>query len=571
MSKASLKAMWRSILHREAWFILLILFLNIVFVSPDLMPAFAEINPYDEAKYIESGSMLTRFELRELAWGPLLGLVYAPFHLVFGHLPDWFLVEAWAGRIVLFTCLWLSIYYLGTKLRDRTHSSIVIGILFVNMSFLRIVANQSDALYASISALALAKVISYYNENNIREIWIGSALIGLSILTRPESIVLVPIFVAIILLLGRRSDKVRRLLTASLLPTLGILAVFIIAYRLTSGGFDLAVGSRAYCAFEQNQPILAGGESHSPQLETQRLYGTVEDNKGSVIRAILRNPTAFAQRILGNAAAIPDYYLYFFGKRVGPILLLFAFWGAYVLFRDSALSLLAIMFLWSLPPMTGLGLMALHLIPQVCYIPVVLGAVGIYDTVRLRVTHKQGITQFVVAIAFALYGLLDHKPAFLVGGIVLVAALGLAWLVRTRATTTEHARLSALMFFLAGGLILRGSYPFPNLPVLGESPEEEAIYAVQQELPPSSRILVQFPGFAIAAGMQPVQVSQVPSDGMEVEDLEAWLVGEDIRAIYLDRRYGLDEVYEELIAGGGGEAFRPALIERGMIDLFFFQ
>ncbi len=62
---------------------------------------FPQINPFDEAKYIVSGSQLLHFQVRDLAWGPLVALFYAPFHLVFGGSPDWFMLEAWAGRCLL--------------------------------------------------------------------------------------------------------------------------------------------------------------------------------------------------------------------------------------------------------------------------------------------------------------------------------------------------------------------------------------------------------------------------------------------------------------------------------------
>ena len=107
--------------RREALFILLVLAINLILVGPDLMPAFCDINAYDEAKYIESGSYLTKFELRNLSWGPLVAFVYAPLHLIFRHLPDWFLIEAWVGRFLLFASLWLSTYYLATKLKEHTH------------------------------------------------------------------------------------------------------------------------------------------------------------------------------------------------------------------------------------------------------------------------------------------------------------------------------------------------------------------------------------------------------------------------------------------------------------------
>ena len=64
--------------------ILVIFFINLLLVSPKFMPGFSEINPFDEAKYVESGRLLRKGEIRSLAWGPLVALFYAPVHLLVG-------------------------------------------------------------------------------------------------------------------------------------------------------------------------------------------------------------------------------------------------------------------------------------------------------------------------------------------------------------------------------------------------------------------------------------------------------------------------------------------------------
>src|SRR3989304_10604590 len=89
---------WAGVRARKgAWAVLLVLAVQTLLASPDLTPAYAEINAFDEAKYIESGRLLLEGELRELTWGPLVALAYAPFHLVFGNLPDWFVIGRGAG------------------------------------------------------------------------------------------------------------------------------------------------------------------------------------------------------------------------------------------------------------------------------------------------------------------------------------------------------------------------------------------------------------------------------------------------------------------------------------------
>lgn len=544
--------------QRESMVVLLVLSFNLVLVSPDLMPEFFGINPYDEAKYIESGSILWRFEFRQLAWGPLVALVYAPFHLVLGSMADWFLAEAWAGRFLLFISLWLSTFYLASKLSDYANRYVAMGVLFVNLSFFSVLANSSDAVFVIFSALALAKVLSFKSTQRMQDVWIGSAFVGLCVLSRFEAIVLIPLFLVLSLALGLRRHALSRLLPAALLPSIAILAVFILISRSSMGSYDFGVRARSYEAFQSSQPILAGGNL-GPKQETERLFGTAEENRGSVLRAILRNPMAFALRILAHAMKIPSIYLSFFGKRLGPVLLLFALWGAYVLVRRRATLILAIMFLWALQPLISLGFKPLHLVPQIGYIPLILGTIGISHSLGSEVSHGERRALLLFAMLFAAYAWVDKKPAFLMGGVVLAFALGLAWLLRPRMRVPADAEVLSLLLLLAAGLILRGSYPFPDFPVIGESPEELAVHAMQARLPPRSRVLVPFPGPALAAGMKPISMPGRELEGMTADEFQEWMRSEDIHAIYLDRRHRPEPVLSQVI-----DAIWAKCLERGL-------
>lgn len=168
--------------------LLLAFLLNLVLVSPSLMPEFAWINPFDEAKYIDSGWRLARFDLRDLAWGPLVAFVYAPLHLLLGRSPDWFLAEAWAGRFILFVLLQFSAFYLASRFKGTAHPYVVAGVLFVSLPFFTVVSNQSDALFASLSALALGALLSFYHSRRLADISLGSLFVGFAMLTRAEAV-----------------------------------------------------------------------------------------------------------------------------------------------------------------------------------------------------------------------------------------------------------------------------------------------------------------------------------------------------------------------------------------------
>ena len=148
--------------HRPAFIFLLVFSVNFLLVSPALMPEFSAINPNDEAKYVDSGWRLLKGEVRDLAWGPLVALLYAPTHLLVGSSTNWFMIETWVGRFILFAFLWWSVFYLALQVKEFLSPYIMLGVLFLAAPFLSVVVNQSDAVFVGFSALALAQLIRFY-------------------------------------------------------------------------------------------------------------------------------------------------------------------------------------------------------------------------------------------------------------------------------------------------------------------------------------------------------------------------------------------------------------------------
>ena len=75
------------------------------------------VNPDDEAKYVESGWRLLSGDIRDLAWGPVIALVYAPIHLIVGSSPDWFLLETWIGTNIPVFIFMVVITLSGTSIK----------------------------------------------------------------------------------------------------------------------------------------------------------------------------------------------------------------------------------------------------------------------------------------------------------------------------------------------------------------------------------------------------------------------------------------------------------------------
>lgn len=514
--------------RRDIPIVVFVFLVNLLLVSPSLKVGFDSINPHDEAKYIDSGRSLLDLQIRDPAWGPLVAVVYAPFHLLFQRSVDWLVWEAFAGRLLLFTLLWASLFYLATKFRQHAHPFVMAGILFLSVSFFPILENQSDALYLACAIAGLAKLLEFRRTLSLRDLALTSALVALAALARIESILLLGVLVVVALLIARRRKSLLRALAAAILPALGILAAYVLLIVALSGPPDLS--GKSWNSFEMNQPVVTGED---PAEVVARLYGSAEENGNSVVRAVLRNPGAFVQRIAYNARSLPDWYLDFFGRRLGMVILLAAAWGAYALLRRRDPWDLLIMVAWAAPAAVSLAFLARHFVPQSSYLPLVLAAVGIVYPLAQDSKHAERLVFGLSAAGLAVYGLLDNKLAILVGGVILFSAAALVWLLRSRRLTREPAMATPLLLVFAGGLILRGPFNFPNYTHFGASAAERAVHYMAQNLPAGSRVVTAVPLPAIAARMQDVPPAKL-ADSASAEALCHGLRRLDISAIYVD-------------------------------------
>ncbi len=542
--------------HPWLWILLIALCVNVLLVASKLMPGFADINPFDEAKYVESGWLLLRGEIRSLAWGPLVALFYAPAHWVVGNSPDWFMLEAWVGRFLLFICLWLSLVYLAYQLKEHASPFITVGLLFVTIPLFPIIENQSDAVFVSLSVLSLANLVAYARAHLLRNTVYASIFVGLGAMARVETVVLIGTLAVLALIIGWRRQPALKILAACVLPALGLLSCLLLVNLVHSGDLNLGVGNKSYESFEMNQSILTGGDVEKARQDAQRLFGTQAQNHGSVVRAILRNPGAFWLRIVANAKGIPWSFFYFFGKTQGFVLLLFSVWGLYTLIRKRAYTLVMILLIWPLHAAIPLGFLAKHVIPQTYYLPMLLGAIGIAAAFsKEALPFERGIL-FAGSALVGLFSWVDHKPAFLFGMILVTAILAIAWLLRVAGQASGNANLTPVMLLLLAGLILRGPYSFLGYSPLGKSGEEQAVYSMEKSLPLRTKILVPFPLPAVAAKMVDVTMSDVPKNIKTAGDLWQWLKDKNIGAAYVDDRYPVSPSIAALLEAGSGTYFK---------------
>lgn len=554
---------------REILLVLLILLTNLILISPTLMPDFAAINPHDEAKYIESGWYLLHGQVRDLAWAPLVSFLYAPIHLLVGNSPDWFLLEAWIGRFVLTVAISLSLLHLARQLMPHTHPAVIAGILLGSTFIFPILENQSDALFLVFSVFGLARLLRFNRERQLKDAALGSLFTGLSMLCRVEAVLLVGVMAVLSLWIGRKHFKFIKLLAAGTLPAVAVFAAYLLLSLAVMGHINLGVGGKSYDSFEWNQAVLTGGDLEKAYAESRRLFGTAQENNGSVLRAILRNPPAFAERIWANAKNLPDNYLAIFGKTRGFALAFFAALGVYALIRRRHWSILLVLLCWSLPPLVSLGFLTRHLIPQDSFLPVILAAIGLswVFSAETRAGERLGVT--LLAFALALYSLLDAKPGFLMAALLILVVFSATWLLRPRLLAGQYPSLAPLLMMLSVGIILYGQYSFPNYPQLGKTEPEQAIHYLQEAVPPFGNILTPRPFIGIAARLNGLETGIAPGDLTTPEQLQQWMWARNIHAVYVEDRYGVRTDISALLAAGAGSSFEVGyLSESGAVRVY---
>jgi hypothetical protein len=539
-----------SLSQRSLIIFLFVFIINLLLVSPELMPQFSAINPDDEAKYVDSGWRLLQGDVRDLAWGPIVALIYAPTHLIVGGSPDWFMIELWVGRFILFTFLWWSTLFLALQFKDHLSPFVMLGVLFVSTPFLVIVINQSDAVFVALSTLALANLIRFYQLGKMKYLGFSSFFIGMGVLARVEAIVLLFTLIILSIIVSVGKFKRYKILLAAILPALAIIGIYFISSLILTGKINLDIANKSYDSFEMNQVVLTGGDVELVRQETRRLFGTEEENQGSVIRAIFRNPSAFALRILDNAKTIPISYLEYFGKKLGPILLLFSAWGVYFLIRKRAWILLLIIFLWPLHALISLTFLALHIVPQVSYLPLLLATIGMSGIFNVDVRPIEKTAFLLINLLLLIFCLLTNKPAFMVSFLLLLFVFLLHWLINIGINFKQAGVQFSIFLLLVAGLILRAPFQFPNYPALGLSPSERAVHFLEMAFPSQTAVLVPSPLPAIASRMSYITMQAFPTSIYSLEDLWSFLKQEDVRAVYLDRNWRYRNDFYDLMEQG---------------------
>ncbi len=559
-------------LQPETILILLLFVLNLLLVASSILPSYDEINPFDAAKYIESGRQLVDGgELREISRSPTLALMYAGIYLFVRGSLNWFMLSAGIGNILLYSFLWLATFYFGLRFKDDFPPEVLIGILFISPALIIILGNPSDAMFAVMSAFALAKTIDFYRNKRIPDVMWASIFVGLAFVTRLDGIYLFPLFIILAIVMGLHKIKLYRLIPAIILPGLIVISVFHVVSGFTRGNFSSNIGGIAYASLQwygttDASGTLIGGE------QVVEMFGTSEETGGSALIAFSRNPSAVVNQIIENLKKVPDQILSDYGgKKITPYFLLAVFAGIYSLFRKKAYGLLILFALWPLnvglylPYYTRSGYY-LHSL----FIPIILCALGLMYIFSSERNRIERVTIFLVIGALLIYSLLDRKPAVVSVAVISLGVICIYWLSQSLSSVPLKSESVGLFIALAAGLILRSPFSFPQPWDVGETTGEQVVQFLQTRLDRGDVVGSYVPKPVVAARMTEAKLYGVDIKDDPVEDLRAWIHANNVKALVVEPNFinSYPEIWHAIELSQGTLVKRELVADPGSNQVF---
>jgi hypothetical protein len=521
------------------WIVPFIIFiLNLTLISPKFFPNLYDLNPHDEASYINNGRALVEGNLILYSASPLTSFVYAPIYLLVQNSPYWFLQSAALGRFIIFGLLWLGAYLIARRLSAHAYPYVLPGFLFVTPVLTNIVQNPSDALYTAMSAFGFHRLLTYSQTRTQRPLWGASFFLGLAALTRSDGLVLFLVFITLVIILSRVWKQTGKVIVASILPFTMIVGGYLVIYGLVSGDFEFGTFQRLYAAFEQGQKTVM---SEDKQLwmeagsEARKVYGTPEENNYSVINAIRHNPQAFLNRVKATAKYLPGQLLNTYDKRMAAVIFLLALVGIWRLAKSKSYRLLGLFLLWPAPLLFYFITFfrdGYLLFPY--FVLFALASIGLDEVTTNLVATRSSITFTILLAGLVVYGLVGNKLAIFMGAYIFLMGFLIVWAFKLTNPERETVKQAALMMALCAGLVVHGGFPFPNYPTFGEYEGEKALIYLEEEVEPGAKVGAYAPLVPWAAKMTPV-IMALRSRHLETkEDFVQWMRGEDLEAIYVE-------------------------------------
>ena len=351
-----------------------------------------------------------------------------------------------------------------------------------------------------------------------------------------------PIFLVLVVIFSWGQPKWWKSLLAGLAPFIVLVGGYVLLQGAVTGETGLGTLKRTYLNFEAGQEsIYAGTGALNPvveaRLEARRIFGTAEENNNSVFQAIRRNPGVYLQRVRAVTLGLPRRLLDAYGLRFAALLFLLAGRGVLALIRRRDFALLAAFLLWPVHLATGFLITIFRLghLQFPYYIVFGLAAIGLTALLANLADRRERLGWTIALLSLSAYSLLADKLAIYYGAALLLVGIWVAYaLTVARGERSAGAPVAALVI-LAAGLVIRGNFPSPYFPSLGEGAKEQAAVYMSEHLPPTSKVAAGSPGVVWMARMKYANLTSpdVPRE-KDSDEFLAWMIQQDIEAVYVD-------------------------------------
>ena len=134
---------------------------NAVLLYPAFLPSLNQINLWDQARDIDRGRKLVEGVLPAFATNPAVAGLYAFTYLPFARSPEWLVYTDSLARFLLFVLSWVASFAVARKLAPLATPLVMMAFVAISPVVVQLLANGSDALFASLSGLALWQFLSF--------------------------------------------------------------------------------------------------------------------------------------------------------------------------------------------------------------------------------------------------------------------------------------------------------------------------------------------------------------------------------------------------------------------------
>ena len=525
------------------WIVFVVFLLNVLLVAPAFFPAMGDINPWDDATYINSGQDLVHGIIPMFTMNPLVAGMYALTYLPVHASPYWLIHSCSLARMMAFSLIWLSAYLVAVQLTELATPFIIVALLVISPVLVRLLDNGSNELFTAMAGFTLWQFLLFLRTRNVKHLWLTSLFLGLAALSRNEGPILFLIYLCLTIVACVRWGILRKGLVAYVIPFTMLVGGYVFLYGLRTGHYELGNKARSYLAFEQGQGMayveLYATKAHYVEggLEAQRLYGTAEENHYSVITAIRRNPSAYIRRTVHLAKHAVQDTAYEYGQYFGLLCFAFALRGVLELVRRKSFMLLATLLLSS-----GYGVLYVLLCYQSTHLLMpfltlfTLAAVGVSAMLLNSEGQRERYlwTTILLAIA-AIAAVKCTTPNMLGATLAILLGLWIVWLVADFYHGVGNRVVVAHLLLLLVALLVRFEFPYAKTRVLGSAPDEQAALFLRDHFKPDTHVGAWAPGTIWLAKMSHVEMGGALRSMKSGQDLADWMGSNDVAAIYVDQ------------------------------------